>query len=64
MAVIYCDNCDIGVHYADICWGGKNGKPRLTKQEHRKLTIRHWTIAMGIVVAINVMILLFIKYFW
>jgi hypothetical protein len=61
MAVIYCDNCEVGVHHTDICWGGKNGKPRLTKQEHRNLTIRYWTIAIGIVFGINAIVLFLLK---
>jgi len=30
MGVIYCSSCNIGVHYIDVCLGGKNGKPELT----------------------------------
>jgi hypothetical protein len=61
MAVIRCNNCEVGVHYTDVCWGGKNGKPRLTKQEHRNLTIRSWIIPIGIVVGIDAIVLFLVK---
>lgn len=36
MGVIYCNSCSIGVHYVDICLGGKNGKPRLTGKKLKR----------------------------
>lgn len=36
MGVIYCDECNIGVHYTDVCPGGANGHPRKSKQQIRK----------------------------
>jgi nitrate reductase NapE component len=37
MAVIYCNSCNIGVHYIDICLGGKNGKPRFTGKKLKRI---------------------------
>ena len=48
MAVIYCSNCELGVHYIDVCWGGKNGKPRLTKKQHKLETLKGWSLGLFI----------------
>lgn len=51
MAVIYCNSCEIGIHYIDVCWGGKNGKPRLTAKQHFVETIKVWSLAvLGLIV--------------
>jgi hypothetical protein len=36
MGVIYCNSCNIGIHYIDVCLGGKNGKPALTGKKLKR----------------------------
>lgn len=35
MGVIYCNNCNRGVHYIDKCRGGKNGVPRMSEKKDK-----------------------------
>lgn len=57
MAVIYCNSCDLGIHYTDVCWGGKNGKPRLTAKQHLVETIKVWTLGAFGAIVISAIIL-------
>jgi len=47
MGVIYCSYCSLGIHYTDICLGGKNGKPKLTG---KKLKWANWFNNFGFLV--------------
>lgn len=52
MAVIYCNQCTLGVHYIDLCRGGANGYPEKSKKQMRK----EYTIYLSITfVALAVM---------
>jgi hypothetical protein len=65
MAVIYCNSCDLGIHYIDKCRGGKNGIPRMSAKQDRFWTIIENSIwigfAIGLILAFGSMAYMLIR---
>ena len=52
MGIAYCANCELGMHYTDICRGGKNGKPRMSPQKEKLADIFELSIDIMLSIAI------------
>jgi hypothetical protein len=65
MGVIYCNSCDLGIHYIDACRGGKNGVPRMSEKKDKFYTALEtalWTfMAIAVVSAFVMMAYMLIK---